>query len=151
MPKWVLLHFTGAATQDQVRPDLTSLRPALQQVTPSHGKHPAEAPPAAQPGAKKSKRDKDEAEEEYDVLKVPCNSARRSLRGLSDLSDLVRDMAGRLQDSGINLEEEQSALLGTLERGVKTAPVPLPAATPEEEFLNQAPLGVKVGTTLPAV
>ena len=58
---------------------------------------------------------------------------------------MVRKGIGSAQDSGINLEEEQNALLGSRKGPVETAPPPRPLPIiPEETFLNLSPLQMKV-------
>lgn len=44
----------------------------------------------------------------------------------------------------MNLEEEENALLRSLERGSASEAAPTPAVPTEEHFLNLAPLNVKV-------
>ena len=55
-----------------------------------------------------------------------------------------------MQDSGINLEEEQNALLGN-KTGAEVSALPkLQTPVDEETFLNLTPLQVKVRTLHPA-
>lgn len=51
------------------------------------------------------------------------------------------------QDSGINLEEEQNALLGNKGGAEAPAPPKQQSTLAEDTFLNLSPLQIKVSTT----
>jgi len=60
-----------------------------------------------------------------------------SVRALSQAISLIKRLDGRAQDTGVNLDEEEAAMVGAVGAGAAPAPAPLPR---DEPLLNEGPL-----------